>query len=298
MKKSWSGSARRKAGYRPHHPVLIVPGMCSSGLRCEAGYAKWHDSRIWLSLNKMGFQLLADRVARQTKRAFLFSDPLVDLKVCTAVRDRARARSRTLTCSRSRQAPLLRGDGKYLMAFQPPGKPVGAWAMNHVYLNYANRTLYWFKASGDKKSGAALGQLALDASSVAAFSSERPRPPSSSSGSSSSSSSSLSAATALNTGVCVCLTSKDGALYLMSESDELARMVPELQQTLAAFFAPPLPSSSSSSSSSASHAAADAAYTNSVFADENTAGDYELKVHTTPRSTHLGISHSHTRDAS
>jgi hypothetical protein len=83
-KKASSGSAKRKAGYHPHHPVLIVPGMCSSGLRCEAGYGKWHDSRIWLSLQKMGFQMLADRVARQTKRTFIFSDPRIDASVCQA----------------------------------------------------------------------------------------------------------------------------------------------------------------------------------------------------------------------
>lgn len=55
----------------PHFPVVIVPGLCSSGLIVQAGYNKWVDKRIWLSVKRMGKERCRFGTTNKLKRSFL-----------------------------------------------------------------------------------------------------------------------------------------------------------------------------------------------------------------------------------
>lgn len=56
---------------KPFYPVVIIPGLCSSGLKVEAGYNKWVDKRIWLSVKRMGRERCRIRNTDKLKRSFL-----------------------------------------------------------------------------------------------------------------------------------------------------------------------------------------------------------------------------------
>jgi hypothetical protein len=58
MSSRTEGKTLRDAGYVPHYPVIIVPGLASSGLVLEAGNQAWLFERVWLSIAKLGFSMV------------------------------------------------------------------------------------------------------------------------------------------------------------------------------------------------------------------------------------------------
>eukprot|EP01134_Creolimax_fragrantissima_P004166 CFRG4166T1 len=50
------GRSLRADGYMAHYPVVLIPGLCSSGLLVQKSEEKpgWEDTRLWLSINKLG----------------------------------------------------------------------------------------------------------------------------------------------------------------------------------------------------------------------------------------------------
>jgi len=54
------GKLKRSEGWTANHPVIIIPGLCSTALTClkSAENPHWEGSRIWLSLTKLGANAL------------------------------------------------------------------------------------------------------------------------------------------------------------------------------------------------------------------------------------------------
>lgn len=42
-----------ECGYKAKHPIVLIPGFCSSGLYVEEGNESWKGQRVWLSLAKL-----------------------------------------------------------------------------------------------------------------------------------------------------------------------------------------------------------------------------------------------------
>jgi hypothetical protein len=66
------GEAKRAEGYEPCFPIVIIPGLCSSALQVEAGYDKWLNKRVWLSIKRMGLEKIR---LRNNKNKQKFVDP-------------------------------------------------------------------------------------------------------------------------------------------------------------------------------------------------------------------------------
>ena len=63
------GHQKKAEGYTPHYPVVIIPGLCSSALKVEAGYDKWINKRVWLSIKRMGLEKF--RIGNKDKNKFI-----------------------------------------------------------------------------------------------------------------------------------------------------------------------------------------------------------------------------------
>eukprot|EP01094_Clydonella_sp_ATCC50884_P000651 TRINITY_DN10497_c0_g1_i1.p1 TRINITY_DN10497_c0_g1~~TRINITY_DN10497_c0_g1_i1.p1 ORF type:complete len:225 (+),score=35.53 TRINITY_DN10497_c0_g1_i1:43-675(+) len=143
------GAHFKRAGYTPAHPVLIVPGLCSSGLECQAGYVPWVNERIWLSLNKMGFQQVKDRFARRARKTFALVDPF------------------------NANPPIL----PQCAAWVRSDKANATWYPRWLFLNESNHTLYWFKSEERLQRGRAENHLCLRHGTRVLRYSEVERPP-------------------------------------------------------------------------------------------------------------------------
>ncbi len=47
--------AAKRGNYRPKHPVVLIPGWCSSSLRVwKSKVPDWQGTPVWVSLSKLG----------------------------------------------------------------------------------------------------------------------------------------------------------------------------------------------------------------------------------------------------
>ena len=57
------GEKWRAKGFRPNHPVILIPGLCSSVLRVEQSpYEPWIGKNIWLDMSMIGLDKVLDGI--------------------------------------------------------------------------------------------------------------------------------------------------------------------------------------------------------------------------------------------
>ncbi|KXS21833.1 hypothetical protein M427DRAFT_151099 [Gonapodya prolifera JEL478] len=63
------GELKRDLGWKPHLPVVIMPGFMSSGLQVHESEVRpgWIDSRVWLSIEKLGLGVDFNEVFSRSK---------------------------------------------------------------------------------------------------------------------------------------------------------------------------------------------------------------------------------------
>jgi hypothetical protein len=58
---SRSGQKLYSNGYRPNHPILVIPGLCCSVLKVEESpYEPWVGRNIWLDISMVGLDKFTD----------------------------------------------------------------------------------------------------------------------------------------------------------------------------------------------------------------------------------------------
>eukprot|EP01117_Protostelium_nocturnum_P017292 TRINITY_DN7021_c0_g2_i3.p1 TRINITY_DN7021_c0_g2~~TRINITY_DN7021_c0_g2_i3.p1 ORF type:complete len:571 (+),score=146.57 TRINITY_DN7021_c0_g2_i3:329-2041(+) len=89
------GKEKRALGYRPHFPIILIPGFASSSLEAwETPEESWYRERVWVSVSKLSKKIFLDPT-QTVKSAF------------NSVKNKVRSRSSSLDSSHQEAPSLL-----------------------------------------------------------------------------------------------------------------------------------------------------------------------------------------------